>query len=82
MHYSLKKLRHSTYASWARVFNDPDDPRWVIVKDHYGNHGIQHNCDDSFTGNDYHTNIDGCVYCGEEPPESLVGFLNLVEWHP
>ena len=81
MHSSLRKLKYHRYESWKVVFHAPEDERWVIVKDAGGEHGLQHQC--------WKTNPDiklryrdngACAFCGDVPPESLEGFLTLVEW--
>ena len=79
MHPSLRDLKHSNFGSWEVVFKAPEDERWAIVKDVYGAHGLQHNCDIDMPNLRYMDN-GACSFCGDEPPESLEGFLKLVEW--
>lgn len=79
MHPSLRKLSYHRYEGWTVVFNAPEDERWVIVKDYLSVHGLQHNCEQTDVEPRYVDN-DACSYCGDVPPESLEGFLKLVEW--
>ena len=79
-HPSLRKLSYHTFESWTVVFNAPEDERWVIVKDYLGVHGLQHNCWDRLKLEPRYMGNDACSYCGGVPPESLEGFLKLVEW--
>jgi len=79
MHPSLRKLQHSNYESWEVVFKAPEDPRWHVVKDPWGTHGLQHNCE-RLDPEPRYTDNDACCFCGDVPPDSLVGFLTLIEW--
>lgn len=81
MHPSLRKLKYRRYSSWEVVFNAPEDERWVIVKDTGGGYGLQHNCWKTHSDIELRYQDNGaCAFCGDVPPESLEGFLQLLEW--
>ena len=69
----MKELKYE----YNKVFTDPNDPTWHLVKDNYDSYGIHHDCT-PHTWADAHTH--GCMYCGAQPPKELKGMYELCSW--
>jgi hypothetical protein len=69
--------------TWEIVFNDPDDPEWVLtrLRDWWS---MRHDCGVEEFVTDRHQSIDSdyawCVHCGAKCPKALDGLSRMMTW--